>query len=114
MSNKEKVNHVYDVVDYRMRQYVEALESNSELGTSQITIRVPNDLKARLDVLTEFLNMTRNAVIIDLLSASVESAIERMENHPYITTWEIDGKSVRQKVEIEDAALRDVVASERL
>lgn len=105
MSNAEKVNHVHDVIDFRMRLKWQEIESNSAIGTSQMTIRVPDDLKLRLDLLASFLDMTRNSLVVDLLNAAAEDAIERMENHPYRQELS-GGKSIREWVEEEDTALR--------
>lgn len=105
MSNFEKVNYVYDTIDFRMRQRWEELESNSPIGTTQMTIRVPDDVKLRLDLLASFLDMTRNSLVVDLLNAAVEDAIERMENHPYRRELS-GGKSIRELVEEEDTKLR--------
>lgn len=99
---KAKIKTLSGTIDFRLQQIARGWEeARAQSGTSQITVRISNDLKAKLDVVSDVLGMTRSALIAELLDAAVEEAIDRYDNNPYLVD---ESESLRQRVEDEVAA----------
>lgn len=89
-------------IDFHLQQIARGWqEAHMQSGTSQITVRISNDLKAKLDVVSSALDMTRSALIAELLDAAVEETIDRYDNNPYLLD---ENESLRQRVEDEIGA----------
>lgn len=85
------MNEVKEYVDYKLRQLVEAVSESPE--TYQVTVRVPVRVRARLDVVAEFLHISRSALIVEILSEGSMVAFERLENNPILSGLQIEGRS---------------------
>lgn len=94
-----KGNGIIDAIDYRLQTIAREADAHASKyipGTTQITIRIDNDLKAQLDVVARFLMTTRNSLINEFLQVSVDEALPRIENNPYVRDLTISGKSIRE------------------
>lgn len=66
------MSQVTRTIEYRLETI--ARSATPEEATIQITSRLPASLKLRLDTCAEFLGMTRNSFLIDLLEAAIPDA----------------------------------------
>nr|CRY96915.1 hypothetical protein [uncultured prokaryote] len=98
MENKKR-SGITDAVDFRMQEILRQADSQAPKhipGTTQLTVRIDNDLKAELDVVASFLGATRNALINEFLTIAVEEARLRIADNPYISDMTVNGKTISQ------------------
>lgn len=105
MKNEIK-SPVSELIDFKMRCL--DLETQAKEATTQLTVRVPESLKVKLDVMSEFVGGTRNSLLIELLEIACDEAIERINDNPYIGNLTINGKTIHQAIE---AAMKGEVAN---
>jgi antitoxin component of RelBE/YafQ-DinJ toxin-antitoxin module len=95
----KKSNGIIDAVDFRLQTILRDADSQAQKhipGTTQVTVRIDNDLKAELDVVARFLGSTRNALINEFLTIAVEEARLRIGDNPYISDMTVNGKTIGQ------------------
>jgi hypothetical protein len=100
MENKKR-NGIIDAVDFRLQTMAREADSQAPQhipGTTQLTIRIDNDLKAELDVVATFLGSTRNSLICEFLSIAVEEARLRIGDNPYLSHLTVNGKTIGEAV----------------
>jgi predicted transcriptional regulator len=95
----KKNNGIIDAVDFRLQQIIREADSQAPQhipGTTQLTVRIDNDLKAELDVVASFLGVTRNAMITEFLAVAVEEARLRIGDNPYIQGMKVNGQTIEE------------------
>lgn len=98
MENK-KNNCIIDAVDFHLQTLARQADDQAPQhipGTTQLTVRIDNDLKAELDVVAKFLGLSRNSLISEFLSIAVEEARLRIGNNPYVSGMTVNGKTIEQ------------------
>jgi hypothetical protein len=98
---KAKYTGIIEAVDFRLQTMAREADSQAAQhipGTTQLTVRIDNDLKAELDVVASFLGSSRNALINEFLTIAVEEARLRIGDNPYISGLTINGKTIEQAV----------------
>jgi len=88
---------VNDVIDFKMKSRL--AETDAKEATTQLTVRVPESLKVKLDVISDFIGGTRNSLLVELLEVACDEAIERINDNPYIEELSINGKTIYQAIE---------------
>lgn len=99
--DQNKNNGIIAAVDFRLQALAREADSQAPQhipGTTQLTIRIDNDLKAELDVVATFLSSTRNALINEFLTIAVEEARLRIGDNPYVSGMTVNGKTIEQAV----------------
>jgi predicted HicB family RNase H-like nuclease len=94
-----KKTAVEQAVDYHLQTILRNVEEHQDKplpGTTQLTVRIDNSLKAQLDVVATFLGTTRNGLINELLEAASEEAYIRIRENPYISDYKINGMSITE------------------
>jgi antitoxin component of RelBE/YafQ-DinJ toxin-antitoxin module len=100
MENKRN-NGIIEAVDFRLQTMAREADSQAAQhipGTTQLTVRIDNDLKAELDVVASFLGSTRNSLIHEFLSIAVEEARLRIADNPYLSHLTVNGKTISEAV----------------
>jgi antitoxin component of RelBE/YafQ-DinJ toxin-antitoxin module len=95
----KKRNGIIDAVDFRLQQILREADSQAPQhipGTTQLTVRIDNDLKAELDVVANFLGVTRNSMINEFLTVAVEEARLRIGDNPYIEGLKVNGQTIQE------------------
>ena len=98
MENQKRTG-ITDAVDFRMQEILRQADSQAPKhipGTTQLTVRIDNDLKAELDVVASFLGATRNALINEFLTIAVEEARLRIGDNPYISGMKVNGQTIEE------------------
>lgn len=98
MENK-KSGGIISAVDFRLQTLARQADDQAPQhipGTTQLTVRIDNDLKAELDVVASFLGSSRNSLINEFLSIAVEEARLRIGDNPYIEGFTVNGKTIEQ------------------
>lgn len=99
--DQNKNNGIIAAVDFRLQALARQADSQAPQhipGTTQLTIRIDNDLKAELDVVASFLSSTRNALINEFLTIAVEEARLRIGDNPYLSLMTVNGKTIGEAV----------------
>ena len=97
--DKKKSSGIINAVDFRLQQIIREADSQAPQhisGTTQLTVRIDNDLKAELDVVASFLGSTRNAMINEFLTIAVEEARLRIGDNPYIDGMKVNGRTIQE------------------
>lgn len=94
-----KRNALIEAIDYRLQTIAREADEQAPKhipGTSQLTVRIDNDLKAQLDVVSQFLMTTRNSLINEFLQVAVEEAYQRLCDNPYVRDVTMNGKTIKE------------------
>lgn len=97
----KKCSGIIDAVDFRLQEILRQVDSqapNHIPGTTQLTVRIDNDLKAELDVVVSFLGATRNALINEFLTIAVEEARLRIGDNPYISGMKVNDQTIQEAI----------------
>lgn len=73
------MDKVKQVAEFHLEQLRRSSLSNED-KTFQVTSRIPVPLKIRLDLCADFLGVTRNALLIDVLEAALPSVEEALRD----------------------------------
>lgn len=95
----KKNSGIIDAVDFHLQEFLRRADSQTPKhipGTTQLTVRMDNDLKAELDVVASFLSLTRNALINEFLSIAVEEARLRIGDNPYISGMKVNDQTIQE------------------
>jgi hypothetical protein len=65
---------VEDIVDFYLRKRI--AENSASVVLVPTSLRIPEKLKADIDVLAHFLGVSKNSLMSDLLAASVEQGLQ--------------------------------------
>lgn len=90
-------NGIIEVVDFRMQAMARQADQSKDVSI-QMTVRIPETLKIKLDVISDFMGGTRNSLLVEFLEIACKEAIERIENNPYVDGLKVKGKSISETV----------------
>jgi hypothetical protein len=92
---KEMVSGIIEAVDFRMQAMAREADQSKD-STVQMTVRIPEGLKIKLDVISNFMGGTRNSVLVEFLEIACREAIERIENNPYMGGLTVNGQTISE------------------
>lgn len=95
---KEMSNGIFDAVDFRMQAMARRADESKD-PTVQMTVRIPESLKTKLDVLSGFMGGTRNSLLVEFLEIACREAIERIQDNPYMDNLTVNGMTISVAVE---------------
>lgn len=88
-------NGIFDAVDFRMQAMARQADQSKD-SSIQMTVRIPESLKIKLDVISNFLGGTRNSILVEFLEIACKEAIERIQDNPYMEGLTVNGKSITE------------------
>jgi hypothetical protein len=100
-------DEVIDLVDFHLNTFFRSIPFESS-GSSQLTIRVENDLRSDIDAVCKFLCITRNSFINDVLEIAARKAISRIEDNPYLSNMHVNEMSVSELAKANRASSVDL------
>jgi predicted DNA-binding protein len=90
-------NGIIEAVDFRMQALARQADQSKD-ASIQMTVRIPETLKIKLDVLSDFMGGTRNSLLVEFLEIACKEAIERIENNPYVSELKVKDKSISEAI----------------
>lgn len=90
-------NGIIEAVDFRMQAMARQADQSKD-QTVQMTVRIPESLKAKLDVISRFMGGTRNSILVEFLEIACNEAIERIENNPFMEHLTVNGQTISEAV----------------
>lgn len=91
-------NGIIEAVDFRMQAMAREADQSKD-STVQMTVRIPESLKTKLDVISNFIGGTRNSILVEFLEISCREAIERIEHNPYMSGLTVNGRTISEALE---------------
>jgi hypothetical protein len=91
-------NGIIEAVDFRMQAMAREADQNKD-ATVQMTVRIPESLKIKLDVISNFIGGTRNSILVEFLEISCREAIDRIENNPYMSGLTVNERTISEALE---------------
>jgi predicted transcriptional regulator len=88
-------NGIIEAVDFRMQAMAREADHGKD-SSIQMTIRMPESLKIKLDVISNFMGGTRNSILVEFLEIACREAIERIETNPYMSGLTVNGRSISE------------------
>lgn len=83
---------VEDTLAYLIRQFEETHVPKGDQEIVQMTYRMPEELRFRLDVVSDWLGMTRTGLMNELLESALTDAIEKIQG----MEWTLDGMKIKE------------------
>jgi hypothetical protein len=90
-------NPVVDIVDFYLKKQSLQSPHYSE-DVHPTTLRLPFELKVKLDVASSFLGTSRNFLIVQVMEMAVEDALRRIVDNPFVSGLTINGLTVDQAI----------------
>lgn len=88
-------NGIIKAVDFRMQELARMVNPD-KTTTVQMTVRIPETLKTKLDVISSFMSGTRNSLLVEFLEIACDEAIARIEDNPYMSGFLVNGLSISE------------------
>ena len=88
-------NGIFEAVDFRMQTMARQADQGKD-SSIQMTVRIPESLKIKLDVISKFLGSTRNSLLVEFLEIACKEAVERIQDNPYMESLAINGRSITE------------------
>jgi hypothetical protein len=91
-------NGIIEAVDFRMQAMAREADQSRD-ATVQMTVRIPESLKIKLDVISNFIGGTRNSILVEFLEIACREAIDRIENNPYMSGLTVNDQTISEALE---------------
>lgn len=91
-------NGIIEAVDFRMQAMAREADQSKD-ATVQMTVRIPESLKIKLDVISNFIGGTRNSILVEFLEIACREAIDRIENNPYMRDLTVNERTISEALE---------------
>jgi hypothetical protein len=88
-------NGIIEAIDFRMQAMARQADQSKD-STVQMTVRIPESLKTKLDVISRFVGGTRNSILVEFLEIACNEAIERVENNPYMEHLTVNDQTISE------------------